>query len=135
MSNDIMQWFASAHLPPDHPGKGVSEMIEELAIACDTNILDGAELSAGLRKLVEAKDCFVRAAILSRQTLATQEAVNSEDTAIQRAYAAIAGGVRICEYCQMKDHANCVKLMRVGTPADEHFYEGPCLCGNGCGSA
>jgi len=39
----------------------VSKPIGEMAVAFDTTLPDGAEKSAGLRKLLEAKDCFVRA--------------------------------------------------------------------------
>lgn len=36
------------------------EVLAEHALAC---LPDGPELTAGLRKLLEAKDCFVRAAL------------------------------------------------------------------------
>jgi hypothetical protein len=39
----------------------VSEPIAHLAEAMDATLPDGPEKSAGLRKLLEAKDCFVRA--------------------------------------------------------------------------
>lgn len=32
-----------------------------------TKVPPGPEVSAGLRKLLEAKDCFVRAALMDRQ--------------------------------------------------------------------
>jgi hypothetical protein len=38
----------------------VSLMVEELALGLLHVLPDGPELSAGLRKLLEAKDCFVR---------------------------------------------------------------------------
>jgi hypothetical protein len=34
-----------------------------MAVAFDVTLPDGPEKSAGLRKLLEAKDCFVRAAL------------------------------------------------------------------------
>jgi hypothetical protein len=40
----------------------VSQVAETLLTVLD----DGPELSAGLRKLVEAKDCFVRQAVKDR---------------------------------------------------------------------
>jgi len=45
--------------------RDVSEPISELARAIDRNdrLFNGAEKAAGLRKLLEAKDCFVRAAV------------------------------------------------------------------------
>lgn len=57
----IMQYFRYKHLP-EHL-QAVSKPIGELAEAMDASLPDGAEKSAGLRKLLEAKDCFVRAAL------------------------------------------------------------------------
>ena len=54
----IMQYFQYAHLPKHL--QEVSEPICELAEKMD-ELPPGAEKSAGLRKLLEAKDCFVRA--------------------------------------------------------------------------
>lgn len=51
--------FAYSHLP-DHL-RGVSQDCAELAQDMVDRLLDGPELSTGLRKLLEAKDCFVRA--------------------------------------------------------------------------
>lgn len=42
----------------------VSEKAAELRDAMLTALADGPELSAGLRKLLEAKDCFVRQALI-----------------------------------------------------------------------
>lgn len=54
-----MKYFEYAHLPP-HLAE-VSKPIGELAKQMDAALPDGPEKSAGLRKLLEAKDCFVRA--------------------------------------------------------------------------
>lgn len=56
----IMKYFEYKHLP-DHLQK-ISKPIGELAAQMDT-LPDCAEKSAGLRKLLEAKDCFVRTAL------------------------------------------------------------------------
>ena len=61
MPNAIMQFFAYAHLPA--PLREVSAPICHLAERMQANLPDGPEKSAGLRKLLEAKDCFVRAAL------------------------------------------------------------------------
>lgn len=57
----IAKYFAfehlSGHLRP------VSEQCHDLAEAMISELPDGPELTAGLRKLLEAKDCFVRAAL------------------------------------------------------------------------
>lgn len=55
----IMKHFAYSHLPAHL--QEVSKPIGDLARAMDENLPDGAEKSAGLRKLLEAKDCLVRA--------------------------------------------------------------------------
>lgn len=56
----LLKFFAWKHLPPHLAA--VSQPFGELAekLAAD---LDGPELTAGLRKLLEAKDCCVRAAL------------------------------------------------------------------------
>lgn len=59
--NPIMKYFAFEHLPEKL--QAVSQPIAELAARVDATLPDGPEKSAGLRKLLEAKDCFVRAAL------------------------------------------------------------------------
>lgn len=61
MANPIMQYFEYAHLPEKL--QGVSKPIGELAKFMDEALPECAEKSAGLRKLLEAKDCLVRAAL------------------------------------------------------------------------
>lgn len=60
-SNPIMQFFTFAHLPAHL--QGVSKLCALLAQQFDASLPDGAEKSAGLRKLLEAKDCFVRSTL------------------------------------------------------------------------
>ncbi|QYW03328.1 hypothetical protein pEaSNUABM34_00026 [Erwinia phage pEa_SNUABM_34] len=59
--NQIMQFFAYSHLPPNL--QAISKPIALLAQEMDQNLPDGAERVAGLRKLLEAKDCLVRALV------------------------------------------------------------------------
>lgn len=59
METPIMKYFAYAHLP-EHL-RDVSASIAMLAQAMEESLPNGPEKSAGLRKLLEAKDCFVRA--------------------------------------------------------------------------
>ena len=59
MPSPIMKYFEFAHLPEKL--QEISKPLGELAQKFDTELPDGAEKSAGLRKLLEAKDCFVRA--------------------------------------------------------------------------
>lgn len=62
----VCRWFAFDHLP-DGPPKDASQQCAELAEKMLVGLPDGPELTAGLRKLLEAKDCFVRAAIARNQ--------------------------------------------------------------------
>lgn len=61
MSNPIMKYFEFAHLP-EHLQK-ISRPCGEMAQQMNADLPDGPEKSAGLRKLLEAKDCMVRAAL------------------------------------------------------------------------
>lgn len=64
MESPILKYFRSEHLP--EPLRLVSEEVQLLAEQMDMRLQDGAEKSAGLRKLLEAKDCFVRATLDSQ---------------------------------------------------------------------
>lgn len=59
--NQIMDFFEYSHLPQHL--QTVSKPICDLAKQMNEQLPDGPEKSAGLRKLLEAKDCFVRANI------------------------------------------------------------------------
>jgi hypothetical protein len=61
MDNPIMKYFEYAHLPEKL--QVVSRPIADLALWADATLPESAEKSAGLRKLLEAKDCLVRAAL------------------------------------------------------------------------
>ncbi|MDJ0828133.1 MAG: hypothetical protein QNJ16_21875 [Rhodobacter sp.] len=60
----ILKFFDYKHLPQDL--QEVSEGFAVLAHHLDEKLPECAEKSAGLRKLLEAKDCFVRAKIEGR---------------------------------------------------------------------
>ncbi|HCT8596060.1 TPA: hypothetical protein R4Z25_000069 [Klebsiella oxytoca] len=62
MSSPIMKYFAYQHLPAHL--QEVSKPIGDLATLMDETLPDGAEKSAGLRKLLEAKDALVRAKLV-----------------------------------------------------------------------
>jgi hypothetical protein len=57
----IMRYFAWSHLP--EPLQAYSAWSCDLALKMVGFLPDGPELTAGLRKLLEAKDCFVRASL------------------------------------------------------------------------
>ncbi len=59
-TEQILRWFRSDHLKPE-----LREVVEPFAkLAADIAArFDGPEVSVGLRKLLEAKDATVRAAV------------------------------------------------------------------------
>ena len=59
--NHIMQYFEYKHLPENL--QKVSKPFHELATTMEDSIPQGPEKTAGLRKLLESKDCMVRAAL------------------------------------------------------------------------
>ena len=61
-TKNIMRWFSADHLAPGLV-RETAEACGDLAADMVDTLPDGSELSAGLRKLLEAKDCFVRAAL------------------------------------------------------------------------
>lgn len=62
-SNPIMQFFEFDHLPADLAS--ISKPICLLADDLNGWLPHSAEKTAGLRKLLEAKDCFVRAKLMA----------------------------------------------------------------------
>jgi hypothetical protein len=61
MPSTVIKYFGYTHLPAHL--QTVSKPIGELAEQLEAMLPDGPEKSAGMRKLLEAKDCFVRAAL------------------------------------------------------------------------
>lgn len=59
MPSTTIKYFSYEHLPQNL--QEVSKPISDLAKLMEETLPDGAEKSAGMRKLLEAKDCFVRA--------------------------------------------------------------------------
>ncbi len=57
----ILQFFAYNHLPEGL--QRISQPVCDLAEEMDAILPDGPEKTAGYRKLLEAKDCFVRAKV------------------------------------------------------------------------
>lgn len=59
MPSTTIKYFEYAHLPEKL--QAISKPLSELAHKMEDELPDCAEKSAGMRKLLEAKDCFVRA--------------------------------------------------------------------------
>ncbi len=62
----ILCFFDYEHLPPhlQEVSKPFGDLARDIA-ARNEGSLAGAEVTAGLRKLLEAKDCVVRAAVVA----------------------------------------------------------------------
>lgn len=60
----ILQYFEAKHLPPHLQAASLPFAL--LAADMDNLLPDGPEKSAGFRKLLEAKDCMVRAALANK---------------------------------------------------------------------
>lgn len=60
-SDPILQFFAYSHLPPAL--QAVSQPFGQIAILMVATLKPSPEREAGLRKLLEAKDCAVRAVL------------------------------------------------------------------------
>lgn len=59
MANRMLKYFGYKHLP-EHL-QAISKPLSEVAELMDKELPESPEKTAGLRKLLEAKDCFVRA--------------------------------------------------------------------------
>ena len=64
MPTTTIQYFEYKHLPANL--QEVSKSVHDLAWLMEGVLPDGPEKSAGMRKLLEAKDCFVRASLSAR---------------------------------------------------------------------
>lgn len=60
-TKSILEYFEYDHLPPYL--QTVSSYFKDTAETMVENLGEGPETTAGLRKLLEAKDCFVRQAV------------------------------------------------------------------------
>lgn len=65
-TESLLRWFEFGHLP-EHLAQVSSICAATAEDVIATIPVDSPELSAGLRHLLEAKDAFVRAAILTKE--------------------------------------------------------------------
>lgn len=61
MANRMIKLFQTTHL--QQPLRDVADACREFALKMDRELPEGPEKTTGLRKLLEAKDCFVRTKI------------------------------------------------------------------------
>lgn len=66
-TQQIARWFNFEHLEAESLARKASATVSDTARKMIENLPDSPELLAGLRKLLEAKDCFVRAAIVAAE--------------------------------------------------------------------
>jgi hypothetical protein len=64
-TQQLVQYFRTDHLDSDLAQ--ISKKCADLVVDMLEALPDGPELTVGLRKLLEAKDCFVRHALASRK--------------------------------------------------------------------
>lgn len=64
-AEQTMQFFEYAHLPEEL--KQISKPFHDLALQMIANLPSNPERSAMLRKLIEAKDCAVRAKLFNEE--------------------------------------------------------------------
>lgn len=62
----VLRWFDDAHLPADL--QEVAGPIRAVAYQMAERLPADPETTTGLRKLLEAKDCLVRARLAARET-------------------------------------------------------------------
>lgn len=70
MQDRLMQFFAYSHLPPHL--QEISKPFGDLAQQIVDTLPANAERTVGLRKLLEAKDCIVRAKLYKEPTDASR---------------------------------------------------------------
>lgn len=68
----VLRFFEYDHLP--EPLKNVAYLAADYAQAVCDRVESDPELTVGLRKLLEAKDCFVRAAVAQENRKKNNEA-------------------------------------------------------------
>jgi len=73
----ILRHFDHGHLPAAL--QAVSRPCAELAREMVSELPDGPELTTGLRKLLEAKDCFVRVAVDQLREAQAPQPVNTPE--------------------------------------------------------
>ncbi|WP_052062103.1 phage major capsid protein [Rhodococcoides fascians] len=79
----LLDLFEHAHLPAHL--QAVSAPLSVLAYQMANTVGSGAELTTGLRKLLEAKDCFVRQAVIDARSIETRSAPVLDEVEIRSA--------------------------------------------------
>jgi hypothetical protein len=75
-TTQLLGFFDFEHLPPYL--QAISAPCHDLAFDIASTLPDGPELTAGLRKLLEAKDAFVRQALVVQRMIQEADQKNQE---------------------------------------------------------
>jgi ferritin-like protein len=62
---EVLRWLDCGHLPPHL--REIADIITAASDGLLDRLEDGPQLTRGLHALVEAKDCFVRQAVLDQE--------------------------------------------------------------------
>lgn len=122
MANRMVRWFTNPNLPPHL--QAIVTPLREVAEAMDVQLPEGPEKTAGLRKLLEAKDCLVRAAIEAAEAAAGSATTALLLCALLLGTATIAGA-QTCEP-GMKHKAGCTDAQLL--PRDAQVTTQTCPC-------
>lgn len=79
----LLDQFAYEHLPMSL--QIISEPMHAVAHAMADQLFDGPELSTGLRKLLEAKDCLVRQRVIDLKAAGAPKPVNTPEPELRDA--------------------------------------------------
>lgn len=78
----LLDQFSYEHLPPSL--QVISKPLHDVAHQLSDALADGPELSTGLRKLIEAKDCFVRQRVIDLKGGGTPAPSNNPEPELTR---------------------------------------------------
>ena len=115
-----MKNFAYQHLPTNL--QAVSKPIGELAKLLNDQLPDGVEKETGLRKLLEAKDCFVREAVDAPNNVDSGRLSDGYHSFNELYAHRMSLFAVICQ--QNQSHAWKSKLHHDGTMHDDYFIVG-----------
>lgn len=73
----LLDQFSDDHLPP--PLREITSPIKILVTTMAAQLHEGPELSTGLRKLLEAKDCLVRQRVIDLKAAGEPKPVNNPE--------------------------------------------------------
>lgn len=101
-TKQLARHFSYAHLP--EPLRYASEQCYYLMCTMVARLPDGPELTAGLRKLLEAKDCFVRASLDLPDGMSSASQLTTAEANAQRLQDAIQAFIDVDDELRVEDY-------------------------------